>query len=47
MRLFAQVLCLEGYDDLASDAKDALQRLISILGDPEEDEDGTVKEGGD
>ena len=38
MRLFARVLCLEGYDDLASDAAAALDRLIAILGDPGEEE---------
>ena len=33
MRLFAQILCLEGYDDLAVEATEALQRLIIKLGD--------------
>mmetsp|Transcript_12919 Transcript_12919/g.15434 ORF Transcript_12919/g.15434 Transcript_12919/m.15434 type:complete len:278 (-) Transcript_12919:190-1023(-) len=35
MRLFARVLCLEGYDDLAFDASASLERLINKLGDPE------------
>lgn len=35
MRLFARVLCLEGYEELAFDAADALTRLIVKLGDPE------------
>ena len=45
----AQVLCLEGYDDLASDATDALARLIDLLGDPEEEEEEEEKdaEGGE
>lgn len=36
MRLFARVLCLEGYDELAADATAALKGLIDILGDPDE-----------
>jgi len=33
MRLFAQVLALDGFDCLTRDATDALVRLISVLGD--------------
>ncbi len=43
MRLFAQVLCLEGYDDLAADATEALKRVIEILGDPEADAEAETK----
>uniref|UniRef100_A0A7S2WS01 Uncharacterized protein n=1 Tax=Rhizochromulina marina TaxID=1034831 RepID=A0A7S2WS01_9STRA len=39
MRLFARVLCLEGHDELASDATASLQRLIELLGDPGEGQD--------
>eukprot|EP00961_Rhodomonas_salina_P247203 3339821-Rhodomonas_salina.1 len=39
MRLFARVLCLEGYQELSEDAAGALSRLIAVLGEPEgEDE---------
>jgi hypothetical protein len=38
MRLFARVLCLEGYDDLAADATESLGRLIALLGDPGDDD---------
>jgi len=38
MRLFARVLFLEGKEWLAEDAADALGRLITELGDPEEAE---------
>lgn len=44
MRLFARVLCLEGYDDLAEEAKDALERLIEKLGDPGEELEGETQE---
>ena len=44
MRLFARVLCLEGFDDLAANAAGSLQRLIAVLGDPGEDEDDGVGE---
>lgn len=51
MRLFARVLCLEGYDDIAASATEALSRLIIKLGDPEygppvEDEDQEGDQGG-
>ena len=36
MRLFARVLCLEGYDDLAAEATESLKRLVEELGEPEE-----------
>lgn len=38
MRLFARVLFLEGMEELAGEAVDALERLIDELGDPEEEE---------
>ena len=45
MRLFARVLCLEGYDELAEEATAALARLIEKLGDVSEDEDEEAEEG--
>lgn len=38
MRLFARVLFLEGMEELAGEAVEALERLIDELGDPEEEE---------
>ena len=35
MRLFARVLLLEGYEVVAQEATDALDRLIAVLGDPD------------
>ena len=46
MRLFARVLCLEGYDELAEEATAALARLIEKLGDVSEDEDEEAEEEG-
>lgn len=43
MRLFARVLFLEGHEWLASDAAEALERLIDELGDPEADEMAVVR----
>ena len=43
MRLFARVLFLEGHEWLASDAAEALERLIDELGDPEADEMAIVR----
>ena len=43
MRLFARVLFLEGHEWLASDAAEALERLIDELGDPEADEIAIVR----
>jgi hypothetical protein len=40
MRLFARVLCLEGFDELAAEAADALARLVARLGDPGEETGG-------
>ena len=37
MRLFARVLLLEGYEDLAAQAVASLQRLVALLGDAEEE----------
>lgn len=48
MRLFARVLCLEGYDDLAFEANESLERLVIKLGDPEygpPDDDEETKQG--
>ena len=39
MRLFARVLCLEGYEELAGEATAALGHLIEVLGDAKDDED--------
>ena len=44
MRLFARVLCLEGYEELAWEATEALQRLIAVLGDNGGDEENEVDE---
>ena len=42
MRLFARVLCLEGYDELSAEASESLKRLIAVLGDCGEDEERDV-----
>jgi hypothetical protein len=47
MRLFARVLCLEGYEELAADATDALKRLVELLGDPEEEEAAAAAAAGE
>ena len=39
MRLFARILCLEGYEELSWEATEALQRLIAALGDNGGDEE--------
>ena len=39
MRLFARVLCLEGHAEIASEATEALDRLIAVLGDPGDEPD--------
>ena len=39
MRLFARVLFLEQYEELAHDATEALQRLIAVLGDVVSDDE--------
>jgi len=44
MRLFARVLCLEGYEDLAAEATESLKRLVEVLGDPGSDEVQEVSE---
>ena len=38
MRLFARVLFLEGYEALADDATESLERLVEELGDPDADD---------
>jgi len=38
MRLFARVLFLEGYEALADDATESLERLVGELGDPDADD---------
>ena len=38
MRLFARVLFLEGYEALADDAAESLERLVEELGDPDADD---------
>jgi hypothetical protein len=51
MKLFAQVLCLEKYEELSGDAADAYKRLSDLLGEPvpeaEEDEEGQADKGKD
>ncbi|KAK3283837.1 hypothetical protein CYMTET_8482 [Cymbomonas tetramitiformis] len=37
MRLFARVLCLEGYQEVAEEATEALERLLEKLGEPAEE----------
>ena len=44
MRLFARVLYLEGYEELAQEAGEVLQGLISEFGDTGEDETQDVEE---
>ena len=44
MRLFARVLCLEGYDELAAEATESLKRLVEVLGDPGSDEVHDISE---
>jgi len=39
MRLFARVAFLEGYEEVAAAATDALQRLVELLGDVDEEEE--------
>eukprot|EP00286_Rhodomonas_abbreviata_P022890 CAMPEP_0181315024 /NCGR_PEP_ID=MMETSP1101-20121128/15142_1 /TAXON_ID=46948 /ORGANISM="Rhodomonas abbreviata, Strain Caron Lab Isolate" /LENGTH=217 /DNA_ID=CAMNT_0023422179 /DNA_START=69 /DNA_END=722 /DNA_ORIENTATION=- len=39
MRLFARVLCLEGYEELSYQATESLNRLIAILGEPEQSDE--------
>jgi hypothetical protein len=38
MRLFARVLFLEGYEDLAGTCVEALEELVAELGDPDEED---------
>ena len=45
MKLFARVLCLEGFDQLATDATDAYQRLVVKLGEPKAEEDAEEGDG--
>ena len=45
MRLFARVLFLEGYEALADDATESLERLVEELGDPDADEANEEKRG--
>jgi hypothetical protein len=40
MRLFARVLCLEGYEELAADATAAFERLVAKLGEPNTEDEG-------
>jgi hypothetical protein len=47
MRLFARVLCLEGLEDIAEEAKDALERLVAVLGEPTETDEGEPTESQD
>jgi hypothetical protein len=39
MRLFARVAFLEGHEDVAAAAADALQRLVAALGDAPDGEE--------
>ena len=45
MRLFARVLFLEQYEELAHDATEALQRLIAVLGDVVSDDEQGEDDG--
>ena len=44
MRLFARVLFLEGYQYLADEATESLERLVAELGDPEAAEEEVKEE---
>ena len=44
MRLFARILFLEGYEELAEECAEELKQLIDILGDAHDDETREVEE---
>ena len=44
MRLFARILFLEGYEELAEECAEELSELIGILGDAKDDETREVEE---
>lgn len=46
MKLFAQVLCLEKYEELSGEAADAYKRLSELLGEPVPEPDGEEEEEG-